>query len=228
MSFTRSYTEAAIGSVLAACGKTLVLCTVSYTDQVPQWLVGSASAWLTAEYSMLPGSTAPRKPREARANRVDARSMEIQRLIGRSLRSVIDLKLLPEITLWVDCDVLAADGSTRTTSINGAYVALYDALLWLEQKKIVRKWPLRTGVAAVSVGIVDGATVVDLDYNEDSRAEVDLSLVGTDDGRFIEVQGSAERTPFNGDQLQQMLGLGQKAIAGVQELQRKVLGLAPA
>jgi len=221
---TRSFGSAAIGSVLAESGGTRVLCTVSYQEQVPTWMSNQRGAWLTAEYSMLPGSTAPRKQRE-RNNKVDGRSLEIQRLIGRSLRCAIDLKRMPEITLWVDCDVISADGGTRTTAINGAYVALYDAMLWLEQRKIVRSWPLTTGVSAISVGLVDGVPLVDLDYQEDVRAEVDMTVVCTDDGRFVEVQGAAERTPFAPDQLQRLLELARAANERVQAAQRAALGL---
>jgi ribonuclease PH len=202
-----------------------VLCTVSYQDQVPAWLSGGQrGAWLTAEYAMLPGSTSPRKPRE-RGSRVDGRSFEIQRLIGRCLRAVVDLKPLPEITLWIDCDVIAADGGTRTTAINGAYVALYDALLWLEERKIVRAWPLLSGLSAISVGVVDGVAAVDLDYQEDARAEVDMNVVCTDDDRFIEVQGAAEKTPFSPDQLQELLALARAGNAQIQAAQKAALGL---
>jgi len=225
LKLTRSFgAAAAVGSVLAESGDTRVLCTVSYQDQVPAWMTGHRGAWLTAEYSMLPGSTAPRKQRE-RGNRVDGRSLEIQRLIGRCLRAAVDLKQLPEITLWVDCDVLSADGGTRTAAINGAYVALYDAFLWLEQRKIVRTWPLRTVVSAVSVGIVDGVAALDLDYQEDARADVDMSVVSTDDERLIEVQGAAERTPFGHDSLLELLALARAGNAQVQATQKAVLGL---
>jgi ribonuclease PH len=210
--------------VLAESGDTRVLCTVSYQDQVPAWMTNQRGAWLTAEYSMLPGSTTPRKQRE-RNNRVDGRSLEIQRLIGRTLRSAVDLKRLPEITLWIDCDVLAADGGTRTTAINGAWVALYDAFLWLEQRKIVRNWPLTAAVSAVSVGLVDGRPLVDLDFQEDSRADVDMTVVCTDDGRFVEVQGAAEKTPFAQEQLLQLLDLARGANAAVQAAQKLALGL---
>jgi ribonuclease PH len=174
---------------------------------------------------MLPGSTHTRKQREGRGNRVDARSLEIQRLIGRSLRSIVDLKALPEITLWVDCDVLAADGGTRTAAINGAYVALYDALLYLEEKKEIRKWPLSGMVNAMSVGILNGQPAVDLDYAEDSNADVDMNVVCASDGRFIEVQGSAERSPFSQDEFVTMLDMARKACGEVEKLQKQVLGL---
>lgn len=206
-------------------GKTKVLCTVSVTDHVPQWMHGRGGGWLTAEYAMLPGATHTRKFRDGRNNRVDARSLEIQRLIGRSLRSAVDLKSLPEISLWVDCDVLAADGGTRTAAINGAAIALYDALLFLEEKKEIRTWPMPDLVNAMSVGIVNGKVLVDLDYHEDSSADVDLNLVCNSQGEFVEVQGSAEGNPFSSSQLSEMIELGQKACAAVDKLQRAALSL---
>lgn len=226
ITFTRSYTDLP-GSVLAECGKTKVLCTVSVQDQVPQWMFNRhQGGWLTAEYSMLPGAGQPRKPRDGRTGRpLDGRSFEIQRLIGRALRCAVDLVALPEVTLWVDCDVLAADGGTRTTSVNGALVALYDALLWMEEQKMLPKWPLRGFVSAVSVGVLGGTPVVDLDYQEDSGAEVDLSVVCTGDGRLVEVQGGAEKRPFAIEQFQQMVAMGQTACAQIVELQKKALGV---
>jgi ribonuclease PH len=223
--FQRGFTRTSPGSVLVEVGRTQVLCTVTMTDQVPMWLKGTGSAWLSAEYSMLPGSTQERKPRDARTGRIDGRSQEIQRLIGRSLRSIIDLALLPECTLWVDCDVLSADGGTRTAAINGACVALYDAMLDFEQRKMVRKWPLRGLVSAMSVGVVAGAELVDLDYAEDSRADVDLNVVCLEDGRFVEVQGTGERTPFDEQQFQSLVRVGRQACLQVQELQRKAIGI---
>lgn len=227
MTFTRSFTDGSPGSVLAECGRTRVLCTVSVQEQVPQWMYNrQPGGWLTAEYSMLPGASTPRKPREGRTGRpTDGRSLEIQRIIGRALRCAVDLSVLPELTLWVDCDVISADGGTRTTSINGAVVALYDALLYLEEQRMLRQWPLRGLISATSVGIVDGEIVADLDYKEDSSADVDLTIVGAADGRLIEVQGAAERRPFLVEQFQQMVALGQKACADVLELQKKVLGI---
>lgn len=226
LQFTRSYTDLP-GSVLAECGKTKVLCTVCVQDQVPQWMYNRhQGGWLTAEYSMLPGAGQPRKPRDGRTGRpLDGRSFEIQRLIGRALRCAIDLSALPEITLWVDCDVIAADGGTRTTSVNGAIVALYDALLWMEEQKQLPKWPLRGLVSAVSVGVVGTSPMVDLDYQEDSSAEVDLSIVCAGDGRLIEVQGGAEKQPFAIDRFQQMIAMGQQACTAIGELQKKTLGL---
>jgi ribonuclease PH len=226
ITFTRSYTDLP-GSVLAECGKTKVLCTVSVQDQVPQWMYNRhQGGWLTAEYAMLPGAGQPRKPRDGRTGRpLDGRSFEIQRLIGRALRCAVDLQQLPEVTLWVDCDVISADGGTRTTSVNGAIVALYDALLWMEEQKQLPKWPLRGLVSAVSVGVVGGTPMVDLDYSEDSSAEVDLSVVCAADGRLIEVQGGAEKRQFAMDQFQQMLALGQTGCATVVDLQKKALGI---
>jgi len=226
LQFTRSYTDLP-GSVLAECGKTKVLCTVSVQDQVPQWMYNRhAGGWLTAEYSMLPGAGQPRKPREGRTGRpLDGRSFEIQRLVGRALRCAIDLGALPEVTLWVDCDVLAADGGTRTTAINGAVVAIYDALLWMEEQKQLPKWPLRGLVSAVSVGLVNGAPMLDLDYHEDSGADVDLNVVCASDGRLIEVQGAAEKKPFGLDQFQAMLAMAQSACTSIRDLQSKTLGL---
>ncbi len=213
--------------MLAECGKTKVLCTVSVQDQVPQWMYNRhQGGWLTAEYSMLPGAGQPRKPRDGRTGRpLDGRSFEIQRLIGRALRCAIDLQQLPEVTLWVDCDVISADGGTRTTSVNGAVVALYDALLWMEEQKQLPKWPLRGLVSAVSVGVVGGTPMLDLDYSEDSGAEVDLSIVSTGDGRLIEVQGGAEKRPFAMEQFHQMIALGQTGCAAITELQKKSLGI---
>ena len=226
MQFTRSYTDLP-GSVLAECGKTKVLCTVSVQDQVPQWMYNRhQGGWLTAEYAMLPGAGQPRKPRDGRTGRpLDGRSFEIQRLIGRAMRCALDLSVMPEVTLWIDCDVISADGGTRTTSINGAIVAMYDALLWLEEQKQLPKWPLRGLVSAVSVGLVNGTPMLDLDYQEDSSAEVDLSVVCAADGRLIEIGGGAEKKPFAMDQFQQMLTLAQTGCTAIRELQRKTLGL---
>jgi ribonuclease PH len=175
---------------------------------------------------MLPGAGQPRKPRDGRTGRpLDGRSFEIQRLIGRALRCAIDLAALPEVTLWIDCDVIQADGGTRTTSVNGAIVAVYDALLWMEEQKQLPKWPLRGLVSAVSVGVVGTTPMLDLDYQEDSSAEVDLSVVCAADGRLIEVQGGAEKKPFAMEQFQQMVGMGQTGCAFIRDLQKKALGI---
>ena len=224
--FTRGFTDQAPGSVLVQSGRTKVLCTVGIQDQVPPWMYGRGGGWLTAEYSMLPGSTRPRKTREGRTGRgSDGRSQEIQRLVGRSLRSAIDLSALPEVTLWVDCDVLSADGGTRTAAVNGASVALYDALLQLDTDQTLGRWPLNGLVAATSVGLVNGAALVDLDYKEDSSADVDLNVVCTADGRLVEVQGSAERSPFTPEQLLQMLEMAQASCSRIAELQKELLGI---
>lgn len=224
---TRSYTDQVPGSVLAECGRTRVLCTVSVQEQVPPWMYGKQSGgWLTAEYSMLPAAGQPRKPREGRTGRpLDGRTQEIQRMIGRALRCALDLSLLPEVTLWVDCDVVSADGGTRTTAITGAAVALYDALLWMEEQRQLRQWPLRGLVSACSVGIVHDQVVLDLDYLEDSVADVDLNVVCASDGKLIEVQGAAEKRPFAFDQFQSMLAMAQRGCEQALQLQQKVLGL---
>jgi len=224
--FTRSYTDLP-GSVLVECGKTKVLCTVCVQDQVPPWMYNRhQGGWLTAEYSMLPGAGTPRKPRDGRTGRpLDGRSFEIQRLIGRAMRCAVDLSVLPEVTLWIDCDVLSADGGTRTASVNGAAVALYDALLWMEEQKQLPKWPLRGLVSAVSVGIVGGTAMIDLDYQEDSSADVDLSIVSASDGRLIEVGGGAEKKPFAMDQFQTMLAMAQTACEGIRDQQKLALGI---
>lgn len=222
MCFERGFTEHSQGSVLACFGRTRVLCTATVTDGVPHFLKGKGQGWLTAEYSMLPSSTPGRKPRD-RAGKVDGRSVEIQRLIGRALRAVVDLKRMPERTLWVDCDVLQADGGTRTTSISGAWLAIHDALTWMDGKRLLREWPLMDQLGAVSVGVVDGTPVCDLDYPEDSKAETDMNLVMTGSGRFVEVQGAAEGAPFDRSELDRMLELGEGGIRSIFEAQKAAL-----
>ncbi|MFT4538645.1 MAG: ribonuclease PH [Planctomycetota bacterium] len=222
ISFQRGFTNHAQGSVLASFGETRVLCTAYVADGVPNFLKGKGQGWLTAEYSMLPSSTGSRKSRD-RSGRVDGRSVEIQRLIGRALRGIVDLKRLTERTIWIDCDVLQADGGTRTCAISGAWVALHDALTWMDEKRFLRSWPLVDQLGAVSVGVVDGQPVCDLDYSEDSKAEVDMNLVMTGKGEFVEVQGSAEGKPFNRDLLNQMLEMGEGAIKRIFELQKAAL-----
>jgi len=211
--------------VLAESGRTRVLCTVSIQDQVPQWMYGKhQGGWLTAEYSMLPGASQPRKTRDGRTGRpIDGRSYEIQRLVGRALRTAVDLSVLPEVTLWVDCDVISADGGTRTTAINGAAVALYDALLWMEEQRQLRQWPLRGLVSATSVGLCDDQIVADLDYLEDSMADVDLNVVCAADGKLVEVQGAAERRPFTVEQFQSMLAMASQGCVQILQAQKKVL-----
>lgn len=223
--FTRAFTETP-GSVLAECGKTRVLCTVTVEDRVPQWMYGKPGGWLTAEYAMLPGSGTPRKPRDGRTGRpVDGRSQEIQRLVGRALRCAMDLPSLPECTLWIDCDVISADGGTRTTAINGSLVALYDALLWMEEQRMLKKWPLRGMLSAVSVGLVKEVPMLDLDYSEDSTADVDMNVVCSADGRLIEVQSTAEQRPIAFEQFHAMLDLARTGCTQVLDLQKKSLGI---
>lgn len=220
--FQRKFTNKAAGSVLACFGDTQVLCTATVTDSVPHFLKGKGRGWLTAEYAMLPSSTEDRKSRD-RLGRVDGRSVEIQRLIGRSLRAVMDLSRMTERTIWIDCDVLQADGGTRTAAISGAWVALHDALTWMDEKRVLRSWPLADQLAAVSVGVFEGEPMCDLDYHEDSRADTDMNLVMTGKGNFVEVQGSAEGSPFNRDQLDAMLQLGEQAIIKIFEIQKAAL-----
>ena len=196
-SLVRDYTEFAAGSVLAVMGKTKVLCTASVEDDTPRWMRGTGKGWVTAEYSLLPGSSPERVSREAARGQQSGRTHEIQRLIGRSLRAACDMTVLGERQVILDCDVLQADGGTRTASITGAFVALHDALSRLVQSGVIAAHPLAEPLAAVSVGIVDHVCLLDLDYSEDSRAEVDMNIVMTGSGRFVEVQGTAEGLPFS-------------------------------
>ena len=221
--FERHFTRHAPGSVLTHFGETRVLCTAQVVDGVPTFLQGKGRGWLTAEYGMLPSATQGRRSRE-RADRPDGRSVEIQRLIGRALRSIFRAELLGERTIWVDCDVLQADGGTRTAAITGAWVALCDLCSDLEKKRRLRAWPLSDQVAALSVGVIDGQVLADLDYAEDSRAQVDMNLVMTAGGRFIEVQGAAEGEPFEASQLQGLLSTGQAALAKLFAAQQAALG----
>jgi ribonuclease PH len=223
--FQRRYTRQAPGSVLVHMGRTTVLCTCCVDLKVPDFLVGRGTGWLTAEYGMLPGSTNSRKPRD-KGGKVDGRSVEIQRLIGRSLRAVVDLAKLGERTLWLDCDVLEADGGTRTASINGAFVALIDALTAFKKEIGSPGNVVTSSVAAVSVGLCDGAEWLDLNYEEDKDAEVDLNLVMTGAGRFIEVQGTGEEATFSREQLDRLLKLGQHGIEKITAAQKKALGSA--
>jgi ribonuclease PH len=220
----RGYTRNCPGSVLYQSGETIVLCSASIEPRVPEWLLGKGKGWITAEYSMLPGSTSPRKRRE-RDGKLDGRSNEIQRLIGRSLRSVANLEALGERLITVDCDVLQADGGTRTASITGGFIALVEAIRTI-QKELPdpRRHPLTDSVAAVSVGICDGKPVVDLDYLHDSEADVDMNVVMTGSGRFVEIQGTGEEATFSEDELTTMLKLARKAIAQLAEVQHKALG----
>jgi len=207
-------------------GDTKVLCAVSIEDRVPPHLKDSGQGWVTGEYAMLPASGTERTPRESMKGRPSGRTMEIQRLIGRALRSVVDRTALGQRTLWVDCDVLQADGGTRTASITGAYVAMALALAKLREKRVITK-PVLTGMlAAISVGVVAGRPVLDLDYVEDSAADVDMNVVRIDDGRYVEVQGTAETTPFRKDGLDAMLSLADRGIDALHVAQREVLGEA--
>ena len=226
LDFEVDYTDQPLGSVLCSAGRTRVLCTVSEEMSVPKWLRGSGKGWLTAEYSMLPGATDRRVDREATRGKVSGRTMEIQRLIGRSLRAVVPLESLGERTLWVDCDVLQADGGTRTASISGAFVALAVALARLDRKKALTGPPLRDQVAAISVGVIGGTPMLDLPYEEDSRAEVDMNVVATGAGRFVEVQGTGEDGTFNRDELDQLLDLALGGIQAIAQRQRDAVEAA--
>ncbi|MHB8330333.1 MAG: ribonuclease PH [Acidimicrobiales bacterium] len=228
VSFVRDFTEFAGGSVLVSMGRTKVLCTASVEDRVPPWLRGGGKGWVTAEYSLLPGSSVERVGREAAKGRQSGRTQEIQRLIGRSLRAVTDLTAVGELQVTVDCDVLQADGGTRTASICGAYVALHDCFTRLMHKGLLRAQPLTDACAAVSVGVVDAACLLDLDYSEDSGAEVDMNVVMTGSGRFIEVQGTAEGMAFSRSELDELLGLAEHGIATLLHEQRAVLAEPPA
>ena len=225
--FQRDFTEFAPGSVLVSFGKTRVLCTASVDERVPPWLRNTGKGWVTAEYSLLPGSTGTRVDREAAKGKQSGRTQEIQRLIGRSLRSVVDLELIPELQIVLDCDVLQADGGTRTASICGAYVALHDACTRLQAKGILKATPLKEACAAISVGIVDATAHLDLDYSEDVRAEVDMNVVMTSSGKFVEVQGTAEGAPFSRSELDDLLGLAEHGIAQILDAQQETLATPP-
>jgi|SRR5271155_1349128 len=228
VSFERDFTVFAPGSVLVSMGRTKVLCTASVEDRVPPWLRGGGRGWVTAEYSMLPGSTGERAQREAARGKQSGRTQEIQRLIGRSLRAVCDLVAVGEVQVTVDCDVLQADGGTRTASICGAYVALHDAFSRMMQSGSISGHPLTDSVAAVSVGIVDAVPMLDLPYSEDSRAEVDMNVVMTGSGRIVEVQGTAEKNAFTRGELDEMLALAELGITQLADAQRQVLATPPA
>ena len=220
----RHYTRPSPGSVLYQSGGTTVLCTASVEASVPPWMKGQGKGWITAEYNMLPGSTSPRKQRE-RGGKVDGRTTEIQRLIGRSLRAIVDLNKLGERSLTVDCDVLEADGGTRTASISGAFIAMVDALRSV-QKELPdpKSLPLTDSIAAISVGIVAGQPTLDLDYEQDFAAEVDMNVVMTGRGRFVEIQGTGEEATFSETELGAMLKLAKAGIAQLKEIQQKALG----
>ena len=221
--FARNYTKYAEGSVLVEVGETKVICTASIEDKVPPFLKGTGEGWITCEYNMLPRSTQVRKSRDIAKLKIDGRTMEIQRLIGRALRSVVDLKALGEKTIWIDCDVIQADGGTRTASINGAFVALIDAVNKLHKATTFKVYPVRNFVGAISVGILDGETILDLCYEEDSKAKVDMNVVMTDEGAFIEVQGTGEESPFTRAELDGMLEIVEKGIKHIILAQKDAL-----
>lgn len=223
VTITRNYTKHAEGAVLVEFGETKVLCTASVETRTPGWMRGSGKGWVTAEYGMLPRSTGSRMGREAARGKQGGRTMEIQRLIGRSLRAAINLEALGEYSITLDCDVIQADGGTRTASITGAYVALADAITHMLEKKMIKKNPIIGHVASVSVGIFNGIPVLDLDYDEDSNAETDMNVVMNDAGAFIEIQGTAEGHAFRRDELDKMLALAEIGIQELVEKQKQAL-----
>ncbi len=227
LTFTRDFTELAAGSVLVEMGRTRVLCTASVEERVPPWLRGSGKGWVTAEYSMLPGSTPERVNREAAKGKQSGRTQEIQRLIGRSLRAVTDLAMLAEVQITVDCDALQADGGTRTASICGGFLALHDACSRLVATKKLKAHPIQDHCGAISVGIVQTLASLDLDYVEDSTAEVDMNVVMNGGGKFLEVQGTAEGAAFSRGELDSMLGLAEIGITDIIDLQRELLSVPP-
>lgn len=221
---TRDFTMHAEGSVLVEFGETKVICTASVAQGVPRFLRDSNKGWVTAEYGMLPRATHERTQREATRGSQGGRTLEIQRLIGRSLRAMIDTSAIRDYTITIDCDVIQADGGTRTAAITGACVALVDAVRYMQEKRMISKDPIRTLVSAISVGIYNNTPVLDLDYKEDSRADVDMNLVMTDQGEFIEVQGTGEQRPFTQDELNELLLLGRQGIDQLFTMQKQVLG----
>jgi ribonuclease PH len=225
VTLTRGYTKHAEGSVLVAFGDTRVLCTASVEERVPPHKKGSGEGWVTAEYGMLPRATHTRSAREAAKGKQSGRTQEIQRLIGRSLRCVFDLKALGERTLSLDCDVLQADGGTRTAAITGAFVAAYDAVSWLQTQGLLKDSPIRDFVAAVSVGIVEGTPLLDLEYTEDSACDTDMNVVMTGAGHYVELQGTAEGVAFTRRELDALMGLAEQGISELIGLQKAVLGL---
>ncbi|HZQ86974.1 MAG TPA: ribonuclease PH [Acidimicrobiales bacterium] len=228
VNFERDFTVMAAGSVLVSAGRTRVLCTASIDEEVPRWMRGTGRGWVTAEYSLLPGSSPERVGREAAKGRQSGRTQEIQRLIGRSLRAVTDLRALGEVEITLDCDVLQADGGTRTAAICGAWVALHDACSRLMAQGKLKVHPVVEGCAAISVGVVGGVCLLDLDYVEDSQADTDMNVVMTSSGRFVELQGTAERAPFDREELDELLSLAEHGIAQILELQAEVVAVAPA
>ena len=223
VSITRGYIKYAEGSCLIEVGDTRVICTASVEEKVPPFLKGSGTGWVTAEYGMIPRSCLTRNQREATRGQLGGRTMEIQRLVGRSLRSVVDLKALGERTIWMDCDVIQADGGTRTASMTGAYVALVEATDWLKKQGLLRKNAMLDMLAAVSVGVVSGESMLDLKYSEDSCAAVDMNVAMTGAGKFVEIQGTAEGMPFSRQQFNKLLDLAEVGIKQLFEIQREAL-----
>ena len=221
---TRNYLLHPEGSVLIEVGNTKVICSAMVEEKVPPFLKGTGKGWVSAEYSMLPGSTKTRKGRDINRLKIDGRSQEIQRLIGRSLRSVVDLTAFGERTLWIDCDVIQADGGTRTASITGAFVAMVDAFKVLKDKKLINKMPVKSFVTAISVGIVENENVLDLCYVEDSNAKVDMNIIMTDKGEFIEVQGTGEESPFTYNEFMNLISLATKGCQDLYQIQKQSLG----
>ncbi len=212
------------GSALVKNGDTLVLCSAMVEEKIPPFLKGSGSGWVTAEYSLLPASTEPRHHREVNRGRIGGRTSEIQRLIGRSLRAAVDLKALGERTVWIDCDVIQADGGTRTASINGGFIALYLALAKLQQQGLITQIPVKDYIAAISVGKIGGHILLDLDYREDAAADVDMNIVMTGAGEYVEIQGTAEGKTYSREELAQLLALAEKGIRDVISIQKSIIG----
>ncbi|WP_347274961.1 ribonuclease PH [Candidatus Kuenenia sp.] len=224
VTITRNFTKYSAGSVLVESGNTKVICTASIEEYVPPHIKNTGTGWITAEYSLLPGATPSRVPRESTKGKISGRTHEIQRLIGRSLRAICDLALLKERTIWIDCDVIQADGGTRTAAITGGYIALVDAVQWLLDKNVIKENPIINSVAAISAGIVNNIALLDLCYAEDAAAQVDMNFVMTGSGKYIEVQGTGEEYAFDEDQLAKMLTLARKGICEITEIQKKALG----
>ncbi len=224
LKITNNYLMSAEGSVLIEMGNTKVICTASVDDSTAKHLKGTGQGWITAEYGMLPRSTATRKTRDSSRGKIDGRSMEIQRLIGRSLRSVVDMVKLGERTIWIDCDVIQADGGTRTASITGAFVAMVEAMKWMKSQGMIKEIPVTGFVSAISVGIVEGESMLDLCYHEDSRAQVDMNVVMTDKGEYIEVQGTGEESPFTASDLTELLALAAEGCSELNKVQKSITG----
>ncbi len=225
ITITRNYLKYPDGSVLIECGDTKVICTAIVEESVPNHRKGSGGGWISAEYAMIPGSTAERVPRDTHFGKVKGRSLEIQRLVGRALRAVVDLEAIGEISFLIDADVIQADGGTRTASITGSFVALYDAVSKALAKGQIKKNPIKEFLAATSIGVVGGSRYLDLNYEEDSRADVDMNLAMTESGKFVEVQGTAEQIPFARKALDEILDLGAEGIKHLISIQHKVLGV---